>query len=86
MLLALHIALICSTSLSVDQVHFKHKQTQVLSPDLHVTIGTIQQTQDAAKVRGVYRHNNWHVAWPTVILRFMETRWKTLALSPLNLV
>jgi len=47
-----------------------------------VTIGTIQQTQDAASVLRVYRHNRWHAAWPTVILRFMETRWKTLALSP----
>jgi len=48
----------------------------------HVTIGTIQQTQDAASVLWVYRHNNWHAAWPTDILRFMEIRWKTLALSP----
>ena len=31
--------------------------------------------------------DSWHVAWPTVILRFtrMETRWKTLALSPRKL-
>ena len=53
----------------------------------HVAIGTIQQTQDAASVLWVYRHNSWHAAWPTVILRFtrMETRWKTLALSPRKL-
>jgi len=46
-----------------------------------VTIGTIQKTQDAASGLWVYRPNSWHAAWPTVILRFMETRWKTLALS-----
>ena len=64
MLLALHIALVCSTSgafqnksfdqalifKSFDQVHFKPEQSQFLSPDLHVTIGTIQQTQEAAIV------------------------------------
>jgi len=36
--------------------------------------------QDAGSVLWVYRHNSWHAAWPTVILRFMETRWRTLAL------
>jgi len=41
MLLALHIALICTTTLSFDQVHVKHEQTQAFSADLHVTIGTI---------------------------------------------
>ena len=48
---------------------------------VHVAIGTIQQTQDAASVLWVYGHNSWHTAWPTVMLRFMETRWKTLVLS-----
>jgi len=72
-------------SLSFDQVHFKHRQSQVLSPFSHVTIGTIQQMQDAANVHSVYRHNSRHAAWPTVTLRFMETRWKTLALSTRNL-
>jgi len=43
-------ALICSATVSFDQVHFKHEQPQVLSPDSHVTIGIIQQTQDAANV------------------------------------
>ena len=33
----------------------------------------------------VYRHNSRHAAWPTIILRFMEICWKTLALSPRNL-
>jgi len=37
MLLALYIALICSTNLSFDQVHFKDEQPQVLSRDSHVT-------------------------------------------------
>jgi len=55
---------------SFDQVHFKHKQSQVLSPDSHVTIGTIQQMQDAANVHWVCRHNSRHAAWPTVVLRF----------------
>ena len=41
MLLALHIALICTTTLSFDQVHVKHEQPQAFSADLHVTIGTI---------------------------------------------
>jgi len=31
-------------------VHFKHEQPQILSPDLYVTIGTIQQTEEAANV------------------------------------
>jgi len=66
-------------------VHFKHEQSQVLLIESHVTIGTIQQTQDAASVLWVYRHNCWRAAWPTVLLRFMETRWKTLALSPRKL-
>jgi len=71
-------------SYATDQVHFKHVQPQVLLIESHVAIGTIQQTQDAASVLWVYRHNSRHAAWPTVILRFtrMETGWKTLALSP----
>jgi len=32
------------------QVHSKHEQPHVLLPDSHVTIRTIQQTQDAASV------------------------------------
>jgi len=50
MLLGLYKTFICSTTVSFDKVHFKHEQQQVLSPDSHVTIGTIQKTQDAAKV------------------------------------
>jgi len=46
---------------------------------------SIQQTQDAASGLWVYPHNSWHAAWPTVILSVMETRWKTLALSPRKL-
>jgi len=87
MLLA-HTALICSTALSFGQVHFKHEQPQVLSPDSHVTLGTIQQTQDATCLHWVYRHTNRHAA--TVVLKFMETHWRTLdlleALSKRNLV
>jgi len=49
----------------------------VLLPDSHVTIGTIQQTQDATNLLWVYRHTSRHAAWPTVILRFIECRWKT---------
>jgi len=30
--------------------------------------------------------NCQHAAWPTVILSFMETRWKTLALLTRNLI
>jgi len=33
----------------------------------HVTIGTIQQTQDAASVLWVYRHNSCHAARPVVL-------------------
>jgi len=32
----------------------------------HVTIGAIQQTQDAANVFSVYRHYRGHAAWPMV--------------------
>ena len=49
------------------------------------TSSFFQQTQDAATVLWIYRHNSWHAAWPTVILRFMEIRWKTLELSPRKL-
>jgi len=55
---------------------------EVLLIESHVAIGAIQQTQDEAMVLWVSWHNSWHAAWQTVILRFMETRWKTLALSP----
>jgi len=37
-------------NLKLCQAHFKHEQSQAFSPDLHVTIGTIQQTQDTANV------------------------------------
>jgi len=63
-------------SYATDQVHFKHEQPQVLSMESHITIGTIQQTQDSANVLWLYRHNSWHAAWPAVILRFMGTRWQ----------
>jgi len=62
-------------------VHFKHEQPQVLLIESHVPIGTIQQMQDAASEFWICGHNGWHAAWPAVILIFMETRWKTLALS-----
>ena len=45
-------------SSSFYQVDFKHEQPQVLSPDLHVAIGTIHQTQEAANVLWAYRHNS----------------------------
>jgi len=37
-------------SYATDQVHLKHEQSQVLWTEPHVTIGTIQQTQEAASV------------------------------------
>jgi len=37
-------------SYATDQVHFKHKHPQVLLIESNVTIGAIQQTQDAASV------------------------------------
>jgi len=37
-------------SYATDQVYFKHEQPQVLLIESHVTIGTIQQTQDASSV------------------------------------
>jgi len=37
-------------SYATDQVHFKHEQPQVLTIESHLTIGTIQPTQDAASV------------------------------------
>jgi len=39
-----------TVSYGTDQVHFKHEQSQVLLIESHVTIGMIQQTQDAASV------------------------------------
>ena len=45
---------------ATDQVHFKHEQPQVLLIESYITIGTIQQTQDAASVLWVYRRNSWH--------------------------
>jgi len=51
-----------------------------------MTIDTIHQTQEAVKVLWVYLHYSRHAAWPTVILRFMKARWKTLALSTQNLI
>ena len=35
---------------ATDQLNFKHEQPQILLTESHVTIGTIQQTQDAASV------------------------------------
>jgi len=37
-------------SYATDQVHFQYKHPQVLLIESKVTIGTIQQTQDAASV------------------------------------
>ena len=37
-------------SYATDQTHFKHEKPQVLLLESHVTIGTIQQTQDAVSV------------------------------------
>jgi len=36
--------------LSFHKMHFKHEWSQVLSPDSHVTMGTIQQTEKAANM------------------------------------
>jgi len=72
-------------SYATDQVHFKHEHSQVLLIESNVTIGTIKQMQDAASALWLYRRNRWHKAWPTVIMRFIETCWKTLALSPSKL-
>ena len=74
------------TPASYAYVHIKHERPQVLSRDPHVTIDTIDQTQDAANVLRVLRHYSRHAAWSTVILIFMETRWKTLALSLRSLI
>jgi len=41
---------------------------------------------NAAYVLWVWRKYCWYATWPTVILRFMETSWKTLTLSPRNLI
>jgi len=66
-------------------VHLKHDQAQDLYPSSHLTIDTLHQTQNAVKVLWVCQHHSRHAAWPTVILRFMKTRWKILALSTQNL-
>ena len=49
-------------ALVTDQVHLKPEQPQILWIESHVTIGTIQQTQDAANVLLIYRHKSWHAA------------------------
>jgi len=85
-LISLHISLIFSIPLSFDQVYIKHKQPQVVSPDSRATIDTIHQTQDSTTLLWVWRHYSRHAAWPTVIVIFMETRWKNLALSTRNLI
>jgi len=59
---ALRFAPLPPVSDATDQVHFKHKHRQVLLTESNVTIGTIQQTQDAASVLRIYRHNRRHVA------------------------
>jgi len=74
-MLALQTSLICSITLSFDQVRIKHNQPQNLSPNSHPAIDTIHQTQDAVKVLWVCQHYSRHVAWPTIILRFMKIRW-----------
>ena len=79
---ALHIALICSTTLNFDQMHFKHQQPQV-QPDSLATVGTIQQTQPTC-FEYIDRHNSQldqRSYWDS-----METRWKTLALSTRNFI
>jgi len=60
-----------TVSYATDHVHIIHEHPQALLKESHITIGTIQQTQDIASVLLVYGHNSWHAAWPTVILRFM---------------
>jgi len=80
-MLALHIPLICS-------ITFKLWSGAYLTFRLikQVTIDTIHKTQDAVKVLWVCRHYSRHAAWPTVVLRFMKTCWKTLVLSTQNLI
>jgi len=57
-------------------VHFKHEQPQVLSPDSHVTIGTIQQTEEAANVLWVYRLTQGsHCCFFHPYLFFFECIW-----------
>jgi len=67
-------------------VHIKHDQLQDISSNSHLTIDTIHQTQDAVIVIWVCQHYSRQAAWPTVILRYMKTRWKTLALATRNLI
>jgi len=53
--------------LSFDQVYIQHNQPQDLSPNSHLTVDTIDQTQDAVNVLWIRRHYSRHAAWPTVI-------------------
>jgi len=47
---AVRFAPLPPVSYATGQVHLKHKHPQVLLIESNVTIGTIQQTQDAASV------------------------------------
>jgi len=49
-------------------VHIKHDQPQDLSPNSHLTIDTIHQTQDAVEVLWVCRRYSRYAAWSTFIL------------------
>jgi len=49
-MLALHIPLICSITLSFDHMHIKQDHPRILSPNSHVTIDTIHQTQNVANM------------------------------------
>ena len=66
-------------SYATYQVHFTHEQSQVISPDSLVTIGTIQQTQDAACFAYIDTIVGMRLDQPSY--RFMEICWKNLALS-----
>jgi len=80
------MALIClSTTSSFEQMHFKQEQPLVLSPNSHVQSVRCSKHR-TTNVLWLYRHNSRHAAWPTVILRFIATRWKTQALSTQNLI
>ena len=59
---------------------FKHDQPQVLWPEQSTPF------TERSHVLWLWRHNSRHTAWPTVILRFMETRWMALASSTRNLI
>jgi len=68
-------------SYATYQVHFTHEQSQVISSDSLVTIGTIQQTQACfAYIDTVV---GMRLDQPSYC--FMEICWKTLALSLRNL-